>query len=115
MIRQSTRQVRALSNIAVVAPALTQRTMSIGHARPASPTVRWRTDRERSILDNASSDEPVNPTSRCRPYTSFAACCAERNIDNHLIERLPREDRRRLLAQCVSVDLVLSQVLATSR
>ena len=31
---------------------------------------------------------------------------------NHLIERLPSEDRARLLAQCVCVDLTLSQVLA---
>lgn len=31
---------------------------------------------------------------------------------NHLIARLPREDRRHLLAHCVQVELVLSQVLA---
>lgn len=31
---------------------------------------------------------------------------------NHLIARLPGDERRRLLAQCVRVELVLSQVLA---
>lgn len=46
-----------------------------------------------------------SPTSRAES--------APKRIENHLIERLPRGDRRRFLAQCVSVDLALSQVLAT--
>src|ERR1700736_2826109 len=34
--------------------------------------------------------------------------------ENHLIELLPRADRRRLLAICEPVDLVLSEVLCRS-
>src|SRR6202161_4948807 len=36
------------------------------------------------------------------------------SVENHLIELLPRADRRRLLAVCETVDLVLSQVLIES-
>lgn len=32
-------------------------------------------------------------------------------IENHLIERLPRQDRLRLLALCEPVELVLAEVL----
>jgi hypothetical protein len=35
-------------------------------------------------------------------------------VENHLIELLPRADRRRLLAVCETVELVLSQVLSES-
>lgn len=34
------------------------------------------------------------------------------SVENHLIERLPRQDRARLLAACESVPLVLSDVLS---
>lgn len=33
-------------------------------------------------------------------------------VENHLIERLPRKDRQRLLAACEPVQLTLSDVLA---
>lgn len=73
-----------------------------------SRSVRWRTDCGRR--------NPLQRTFRHilvgLPATTVSGAFYPPNpIDNQLIERVPREDRRRLLAQCVSVDLVLSQVL----
>ena len=78
------------------------------------PSVRWQTDSGVGITHTpAPLDEAFGRPRVGRPWCTGACIPALETClsENHLIELLPRADRKRLLALCEPTELVLSEVL----